>query len=464
MKTVQNFYKQTLPIAWTTGTGIRYVSTKPTPSSGWLVISPNNSSKREIVAYSSTGTDGTGDYVVVSARGVGGTTEQGHDIGEKIRMNITAEYWDDITASIEVVQTNLDNAVLAGASHASDVVEGISFLSVAPASPTNPISVGTNDPRVPTADITAALAGTSGTPSGTNKYVTNDDTSTTGVIGKVVRANGSGKIDSTFISIPSLPTTTYQQMIQPGTNITDLIVEFTGTSNTTGSIMVNYTKYATEHKLQRFSRDTNTGLYVMTHDVTISSVGTGGAGVCILGSFVYVFGDTGSTTVCYRYALSDLTGETAMTFVTPVSQSDTIGVRAYTDGTYLYFQENGSSSGATYHKVSVSGTSLTEISTTAVTSELAGNKAIGFTYDGTNIYVFDGVALLRLNNVDGTAVTVVKSITSTLLMNMTSVSGLRGAVYAIDSSRLYYGGLNNNIVDNGTDVLNILVINPISNS
>lgn len=36
-----------------------------------------------------------------------------------------------------------------------------------------------------------ALAGTSGTPSSTNKYVTNDDTSTTGESGKVVRASGT---------------------------------------------------------------------------------------------------------------------------------------------------------------------------------------------------------------------------------------------------------------------------------
>jgi len=54
-----------------------------------------------------------------------------------------------------------------------------------------------------TEDQQDALAGTSGTPSSTNKYVTNDDTATTSTADKIVRANGSGKIDSTFIDSTS---------------------------------------------------------------------------------------------------------------------------------------------------------------------------------------------------------------------------------------------------------------------
>ncbi len=185
MRQLQNFYKQTLPIAWAPGTGIRYVSVKPTPTEGWLVISPNNATLREIIEYSSTGTDGTGDYVVVSARGVGGTTDITHSIGEPIRMNLTAEYWADMEADIEQVQDNLDTAILAGAQYATTSLYGISKMSVAPVSPTAPISVGDNDPRVPTTvekaripsvDTSAALAGggSFGTPSSTNKFITQE--------------------------------------------------------------------------------------------------------------------------------------------------------------------------------------------------------------------------------------------------------------------------------------------------
>jgi len=96
MKILENFYKTTVSKDWATGTGNRYVTTLPTPTSGWLVVSPNNSSLREIVEYTAIGTDGGGNYITISNRGVGGTTEQTHATKEPIRMNITAEYWDDI--------------------------------------------------------------------------------------------------------------------------------------------------------------------------------------------------------------------------------------------------------------------------------------------------------------------------------------------------------------------------------
>jgi len=208
MKITQNFYKQTVSVAWATGTGNRYVSVKPTPTAGWLVISPNNSTLREIIEYTNTGTDGGGDYVVVSARGVGGTTEQTHEVGESVRMNMTAEYYADIESDIQVVQTNLDNAVLAGASHASDTVEGISFLSATPASPTVPIALGVNDSRVPTtaqlgriptSDQFDALSGggSFGTPNSSNKYVTQNYLTSGVSVGKFGGNGADGALNIT---------------------------------------------------------------------------------------------------------------------------------------------------------------------------------------------------------------------------------------------------------------------------
>lgn len=85
----------------------------------------------------------------------------------------------------------VDDVAIAGGADASTTVKGISKLSVAPASASNPIAVGDNDGRVPTQDENDALAGTSGTPSTSNKYVTEDDVSNTGASGKVVRLSGT---------------------------------------------------------------------------------------------------------------------------------------------------------------------------------------------------------------------------------------------------------------------------------
>ena len=104
---IQNFYKETIAQDWPTGTGNFYVSVKPTVSTGYLTISPASSTLREIIYFTGTGTDGTGDYVTVSTggRGKGGTTEQTHVIGEPIRMNITAETIDEINDSMPIISS-----------------------------------------------------------------------------------------------------------------------------------------------------------------------------------------------------------------------------------------------------------------------------------------------------------------------------------------------------------------------
>lgn len=94
----------------------------------------------------------------------------------------------------------VQDTAIAGGVDASTTVKGISKLSVAPASATEPIAAGTNDTRIPSQDENDALAGTSGTPSSTNKYVTNDDTAEN-TASKLVRR----KSDSN-ITVPSTPT------------------------------------------------------------------------------------------------------------------------------------------------------------------------------------------------------------------------------------------------------------------
>jgi hypothetical protein len=114
IRVVQNFYKTTLLQSAGSGTGVMYVGVKPTPDSGWLVISPANATLREIVEYESTGTDGTGDYVVTSARGVGGTIAQTHAINEPVRMNFTAEHQQEISDLIDTKISLTGNETIAG--------------------------------------------------------------------------------------------------------------------------------------------------------------------------------------------------------------------------------------------------------------------------------------------------------------------------------------------------------------
>ena len=65
----------------------------------------------------------------------------------------------------------IDDIAIAGSPKATDAIEGISKLSVAAVSPTDPLVVGDNDPRVPTQDENDALVGTPRTPSSAIKFL-----------------------------------------------------------------------------------------------------------------------------------------------------------------------------------------------------------------------------------------------------------------------------------------------------
>jgi len=128
MSTIQNFFKETITRNWTATTGDFNISTKPTVSSGYLTLSPNNTTLREIIRYTATGTNAFGDFVTVSVigdRGLGGTTAQTHTIGETIRMNITAQHWADM-------QGDIDSIVAGGVTVASanDIILGTDNVKV----------------------------------------------------------------------------------------------------------------------------------------------------------------------------------------------------------------------------------------------------------------------------------------------------------------------------------------------
>lgn len=103
-------------------------------------------------------------------------------------------------ASIEYV----NNIAIAGAPDASTTVKGITKVSVAPVSPTSPIAVGDNDPRVPTQSENDALVGNNtdiavGTG---NKFVTQ-----TGLQhGAEFYAADSGAADVMVVTLSPIPT------------------------------------------------------------------------------------------------------------------------------------------------------------------------------------------------------------------------------------------------------------------
>jgi hypothetical protein len=123
----QNFYKQLISQDWPTGTGNFYVDVKPTVSQGYMTISPASTTLREIVFFTATGTDGTGDYITISTggRGKGGTTEQTHIIGEPVRMNVGAETIQEISDDITAATGNAITAeTTAGETHSLTTVAG----------------------------------------------------------------------------------------------------------------------------------------------------------------------------------------------------------------------------------------------------------------------------------------------------------------------------------------------------
>ena len=106
---------------------------------------------------------------------VNGTTDL--DSSDPLKYDGTATISDNNALATKAY---VDGVAIAGSPDSSTSVKGIGQVSVAPASAATPIFVGDNDPRVPTQDENNALVGTSGTPSTSNKFVTNDDTTGTG--------------------------------------------------------------------------------------------------------------------------------------------------------------------------------------------------------------------------------------------------------------------------------------------
>jgi len=100
----------------------------------------------------------------------------------------------------------IDNVALQGAATSSNTQAGITKISVAAADANNPIAVGDNDTRVPTQGENDALVGSLGTPSSSNKYLTEQMATTTATSSYLVKYDTNGTINAYSISVSTTTT------------------------------------------------------------------------------------------------------------------------------------------------------------------------------------------------------------------------------------------------------------------
>lgn len=206
-------------------------------------------------------------------------------------------------------------------------------------------------------------------------------------------------------------------------------------SNQDGSVLIVNTSLTNE--LFRYERDSLTGQYLMTHNVS-STAASGFACVTVLGNYAYLFYDNNTEVGCYRYDLATLANETVMTCPTLDTSGANYSVGSYTDGTHVYVTQN--KAGTVTNKWSVSGTTFSAVST-ASTSGLDSAKAN--MYDGTSVYVAQTnsgttFTYYKLTNNDGSAKT-------TLTKNLTVWSDTGGGSFLvpIDTTKMYIGRIEN---------------------
>ena len=372
-KILQNFYKSTLTLDWTIGTGNFYVSAKPTPTSGWLVISPNNAATREIVTYTNTGTDVNGDYVTVSARGVGGTSEQTHTIGEPIRMNVTAEYWADMVNDIADI-------VASGVSGATTTSLGGGELATSAEIDAGTATSGAGNPLLITPD---GVNGSHNIP-----FVA------PGTTGNYMRSNGTDWVSETaivptFFQIQSYGTKNFQffTSTQSGSNMYGVI----------GEVMYSIPR----NTARTFPSSLHSFDYSVAYPASGTNYHLGNA--VRLGDYLYViFNTNGTTTSSGILRFTD--EKTLATQVQLTISGGTLGSFnqasrnfMYTDGTFLYCWKTGT----TWEKFSISGTTATFVADVTAFA----NTFTGLAYDNTNVYTLTtsgGVRTLNKYSSDGT--------------------------------------------------------------
>jgi hypothetical protein len=303
----------------------------------------------------------------------------------------------------------VDGVAIAGGADASTTIKGISKLSVAPSSASNPISVGDNDPRLPTQDENDAIAGNSGTAvSASNKLIDAADVSSSGASGKIVRANGTSLPalnGSALIGVQSNVTLTAQENISAGDSVAigDGAEFILSSSTVTGGTALNL--FGGNWVSQQFTTSATT---TFIKKATISIMrGSGGAEPQNLTCSIRANSggsptgaDIGSVTISSGSAPADTPVTYTFTFSSPVEVSPSTTyhlVFSNTGAGYSWYANPvgstagaagvstnsgstwGTGNGPLYYSVSELDTTSGQISkTTAASSKARSNAFIGF--------------------------------------------------------------------------------------
>ncbi len=273
---------------------------------------------------------------------------------------------------------------------------------------------------------------------------------------QIVKTNTSGKIESAFYDVAEMPIPAYQQMI-PMLGVTDGTYSNGGSATQDGSVLILSTDVTLE--LFRFARDSYSGQYVMTHNVSATSGAGATSALQILGNYVYLFVDGGNFETCYRYDLATLANETSMTMPSIDTAGSNYGSMAWTDGTFMYLKT--SKTNTTAYKMSVSGTTFTTVTTSSTFGTLSGGSSVTTMFDGTNNYAFNWGSSDTATIYKGADV-YISSATSTakLITQWTDIAD--GAILInIDANRAYIGRLEANY-DETTQVKAFMNLIPIT--
>jgi hypothetical protein len=426
MKQVQDFYKATITQDWSIGTGNFYVSVKPTISEGWLYVSPNNASLREQIYYNGTGTDGNGDYITITERGLGETNEQTHTIGEPIRMNIGEGYIGYLTDAI-------DDIVAGAAPNADTSTKGL----------------------VEEATASEIDAGTQTSSTGAELFVNpkyladshNIPTVAPGTSTNIMTSNGTDWVSTSRET--ALGTPTFQQEIVLSTNLSGLTTHerFAFGSNQTGTVCYMY--YADE-QLTRFEKDTNSGMFIETHTInpTLSIPSTDRGSIIVIDSYIYVFSNNGTNIVCSRFSATDLTGEQVMTVPTVACISSVV---AWTNGTNAYVVS--SSSTTTSRTWSLSGTTFSAVTTDTIT-DISDTGGYSTFWDGSYAYLVGYNTSTYIRIVKLTTINATTTSTTVKKIPMLLSDGYNGGFSInINSNLMYVGVVYKNYNENNADAI-----------
>lgn len=238
----------------------------------------------------------------------------------------------------------------------------------------------------------------------------------------------------------NLPPPFFQQRLPTGLT-TQGTSEYAFGSKSDGSAFYVYESNAI---MKRYAKDTNTGMYYITHIInpTVNISSEEGCFVQI-GLYIYMVSSDGANVQITRFLEADLTSETTCTVPTVTCNQS---VTAWTDGTDMYLVSN--SSDTTSRKWTLSGTTFSASSTATCPANLVtSNGATCSVFDGTNVYIVQLYRLLsgsatssyiyKLSDIMATAVTSKEIITPAgwLSNSVNLVIAIN-----IDTNRMYIGG------------------------